>query len=151
MPINTEVMNKIADEALAADAKKRLPSKSEQDKYFRDLIGKAHEAGLDAGFACRPTPMIVTDEVRKQSWRVDGGACGFAWITFKGNTTFGRWASKATGLPCGRIGDGYPTGKQVWVSEFGQSVDRKEAYARAFAKVLRDGGVTDAYAGSRLD
>jgi hypothetical protein len=36
------------------------------------------------------------------------------------------------------------------VSEFGQSVDRKAAYAGAYAQVLRNSGI-DCYADSRLD
>jgi predicted CoA-binding protein len=44
----------------------------------------------------------------------------------------------------------YPSGLCVWVSEFGQSVDRKAAYAGAFAQVLRNAGI-DCYANSRLD
>ena len=39
---------------------------------------------------------------------------------------------------------------EIWVGEFNQSVTRKEAYAQAFAEVLREAGVT-AYASSRKD
>jgi hypothetical protein len=37
-----------------------------------------------------------------------------------------------------------------WVSVFGQSVDRKAAFAGAYAKVLRENGI-QATAGDRLD
>jgi hypothetical protein len=80
-----------------------------------------------------------------QSWYVSEGCCGFAWIEFKGTTPWARWAKKA-----GKARKNYPTGYSIWVSEFGQSVDRKEAYAKAFAKVLKEHGV-EAYANSRLD
>ena len=46
--------------------------------------------------------------------------------------------------------DSYYGGWTIWVSQFGQSVTRKENYARAFAKVLGDNGIT-AYNMSRLD
>ena len=74
------------------------------------------------------------------------GLCGFAWITVPGNRPFGRWA--------GRNGwdKGYPKGRQYWVSNFGQSAERKEAFAYAAARHLREvEGIKDAYAGSRLD
>jgi hypothetical protein len=45
---------------------------------------------------------------------------------------------------------GYPTGYDIWVGGFGQSMARKEAYAGAFAKVLKDNGI-DAYMQSRMD
>ena len=38
--------------------------------------------------------------------------------------------------------DSYYGGWTVWVSDFGQSIARKENYARAFAKVLGDYGIT---------
>ena len=44
----------------------------------------------------------------------------------------------------------FRSGLSVWVSEGGQSMERKEAYARAYADVLRAAGI-EAYAGSRMD
>lgn len=103
----------------------------------------AHAAGMAAGNDAKPTPMRVVgqgcDEV------VEGGPCGFAWVSFKGNTAFGR-AMKKLNL----ASPGYPTGLQVWVGEFGQSMARKSAYARAYAAVLRGYGI-DAYPQSRMD
>ena len=49
------------------------------------------------------------------------------------DTAWGRWAKKA-GI--GR--SHYPSGLCVWVSEFGQSIVREEAYASAYAHALRD-------------
>ena len=119
---------------------------------FEALVVKAHEAGVKAGLESRPTPMVVyeanIDGSQKkggQEWLVDDGACGFAWIKFSGKTPFGRWMKKT-----GRAHKAYPTGLMVWVSEFGQSVDRKEAYAVAYAKILQEAGI-EAHAGSRLD
>lgn len=110
---------------------------------FVELVARAHEAGLNAGYNARPVPMGVID--KNCIYRIDDGACGFAWVSFPGNTAFGRWAKKQ-----GIARPHWPSGLCVWVSEFGQSVDRKSAYAGAYARVLNDAGIA-AYAGSRLD
>jgi hypothetical protein len=115
---------------------------------FGSLYETAHAAGMAAGYGSTPTPMVVTGGVpgeKAESWYVSEGACGFAWVTIKGTTPFARWAKAAK-----KVSKAYPTGYWFWVSEFGQSVDRKEKYARAFAKVLNEHGIT-AYADSRLD
>jgi hypothetical protein len=115
---------------------------------YGSLYETAKAAGMAAGYGAAPTPMIVTGGVpgqKPERHYVSEGVCGFAWITIKGNTSFGRWAKK-TGLARAA----YPKGLSFWVSAFGQSMDRKEAYARAFAKVLNEHGIT-AYAGSRMD
>jgi hypothetical protein len=115
-------------------------------KAFDSIHALAHEAGMTAGINAMPLPMLVTEEgARARSWLVDEGACGFAWVAFKGNTAWARWAKKQ-----GIARSHYPSGLCVWVGEFGQSVARKEAYAYAYALVLRDNGI-DAYASSRLD
>jgi len=111
---------------------------------FCSLHDAAHNAGMRALVAAVPTPMVVSERGGQQ-WFVAEGACGFAWIEFQGNTAWGRWAKKA-----GVASKNYPSGLCVWVSEGGQSITRKEAYARAYADVLRNAGI-EAYAGSRLD
>lgn len=118
--------------------------------WFASIHKVAQSAGLEAGMNALPEPMMVTESDLMgnpigRSWTVSEGACGFAWVTFAGNTPWGRWA-KAQGI----ASKGYPKGLQIWVSEFNQSVDRKEAYAQAYAKVLREHGI-EAYAQSRLD
>jgi hypothetical protein len=113
---------------------------------FGSLYETAHAAGMAAGYGSTPNPMVVSEVGGEgKSWYVSEGACGFAWVWFKGTTPWARWAVKA-----GKASNHYPTGKCVWVSEFGQSVDRKEKYARAFAKVLNEHGI-EAFADSRLD
>ena len=111
---------------------------------------KAHMEGMKAGLNALPVPMTVVESDLMgnpigRSWTVSEGACGFAWVTFAGNTPWGRWA-KAQGI----ASKGYPKGLQIWVSEFNQSMARKEAYAYAYAKVLREHGI-EAYAHSRMD
>lgn len=123
---------------------------------FAKIYSDAYQAGLDALSVAKPTPIVVGTPVSifapnspldrsKPVYYEPEGVCGFAWVSFKGTTPFGRWAKKA-----GVASKGYPSGLQVWVSEGGQSVERKEAFARAFAKVLQSNGI-DAYADSRLD
>jgi hypothetical protein len=113
---------------------------------FQELIDAAYNAGIKAGTECRPVPMHVLDSLGGQAWRIDDGACGFAWITVKpANCAFANWAKKA-----GYMRPAYGGGVQYWVSEFGQSEERKAAFAGAFARVLCEAGI-NAFAGSRLD
>lgn len=110
---------------------------------FQSLVNKADAAGNAAVAVLDVTPMAVTDG--RQVWVVPGGTCGFAWIRIAGNTAFGRWA-KRTGL----ARSAYPSGLHINVVQFGQSMERKEAYARAFAAILRSEGI-EAFADSRMD
>lgn len=120
---------------------------------FGALVAKAEAAGFAACEAAKPIPMIVGEADGFSNKFKPGatlyyeseGACGFAWVWFKGNTPFGRYMRKT-----GKASSGYPTGLQVWVSAGGQSIARKEAYARAYASVLKEAGIT-AYPQSRLD
>ncbi len=112
---------------------------------FTYLHANAHRAGMAALNAAAPHPMVVQSNATRQQWFVPDGVCGFAWIEFRGNTAWGRWAKKS-----GVASKHYPKGLSIWVSEGGQSMERKEAYARAYADVLRAAGI-EAYAGSRMD
>jgi hypothetical protein len=110
---------------------------------------------MAAGEACVPVPMQVVQHenplddnspvVRAYEPIMDG-SCGFAWIRFPGNSSWAKWCAKKN-----LSGDAYPTGKQIWVSQFNQSIARKEAYAYAFANVLTSHGIERVYAGSRDD
>jgi hypothetical protein len=119
------------------------------------LYEKARAAGLAALEATRPVPMIVgsaiglSDKIdySKPTYYEEGGVCGFAWVTIApGRGPFVTWCKK-NGV---RGHAGYYGGYEIWVSEGGQSMQRKEAYARAFANVLREAGI-NAYPGSRMD
>lgn len=103
---------------------------------------------------------------------VSEGACGFAWVKFSGNRKFLNYllGRVKTEVPVGpalrQYGeswretsvlnppspDHYYGGVSLWVGGYGQSVARKEAFAEAFAAVLRDKveGLT-VYGQSRLD
>lgn len=114
-----------------------------KNQEFQRLYWEADKAGVEAAVKAMPTPMVVSGGGKE--YYVSEGACGFAWIKFAGNTPWGRWA-KQNGI----ARSSYPKGLQIWVSEFGQSMDRKAAYAYAFAKVLQSAGI-EAYAQSRMD
>jgi hypothetical protein len=104
------------------------------------LYSEADAAGLAAAIV--PEPMIVEGY---EDSPVMAGPCGFAWINVPGNSAFGRYAKRRG------HNKGYPQGINIWVSGFGQSYERKMAYAQAFAAVLREHGVEKAYASGRLD
>lgn len=125
-----------------------------RDTELEALFKKAHEAGHAAATAHKPTPMIVERHANQlddnspveQSWRVDEGACGFAWVNIRpGNCAAANFAKKNY-----RARKHYYGGVEISVSDYGQSYERKYKYAQAFAAVLKAAGIT-AYAGSRLD
>ena len=115
------------------------------------LYNQAHLAGMIAGNACNPTPMGVynanpiTGQPLSRVCIVPDGVCGFAWIKIKGNDAFGRAMKKN-----GKASPAHDKGLTVWVSDFGQSMQRKIAYANAFANVLEQNGVW-AFADDRMD
>jgi hypothetical protein len=122
---------------------------------FQSLWNQAHAAGMAAGQAASPTPMVVGPgsvlvngvPALSRSYYVSEGVCGFAWVVVHpGNCSFARWAKKTQGARAE-----YGGGMCVkWVGEFNQSMTRKEAYADAFAMVLREAGIK-AYSRSRMD
>jgi hypothetical protein len=93
---------------------------------------------------------IFSNEIdyTKKTYLLDEGACGFAWITIRpGNSKLAN-AYKKLGLAKSAYGGGV----SVWVGEFGQSIDRKSAYANAYAEKLRElTGEERIYGESRLD
>ena len=121
------------------------------------IVAAAEAAGMAAANDFTPTPMIVGSpstslgndvDYSKKTYFVESGVCGFAWISVKpGNSRIANYL-KRTGK--GRT-DSYAGGVTVWVSEFGQSMERKAAYAGAYARVLYENGIEKAYAMSRMD
>ena len=119
------------------------------------LYTSAVAAGMRALAACKPEPMVIGSAVGLSNridttqpiYIVDDGACGFAWVNVKpGNSAFAKWLVKNGHARK----DSYYGGVTVWVTEGGQSIGKKEAYANVFARVLTDAGIR-AYAASRLD
>lgn len=123
--------------------------KREREAGFLKLYHQANVTGLAAGRESVPTPMVVVGGVpggAQQRWVVDEGPCGFAWVVVRpGNSSFARWLVKED-----LASKHYYGGVSIWTKEFGQSMTRKDAYARAFAEVLQGAGI-DAHADSRMD
>lgn len=119
------------------------------------LYKRAAAAGLAAGKAAAPTPMVVVQRANpfddnsrivRQYAPTMGGVCGFANIKIRPAVgPFVRYLKgKGIGSPA------YQGGYAIYVHEFGQSLERKSAYAAAFAAVLTEAGL-NAYSESRMD
>jgi hypothetical protein len=132
-----------------AEAKKKVLTKNQ----CHNIYVEAYEAGLNAGKDADTPKFIIGDAIglsneidpTKQTYILDG-LCGFAWV--KISPARGAFVNYLKSREIGR--KGYYGGYHIWVREFGQSVDRKSAFAQAFADVLNKYGIT-AYAESRLD
>jgi len=116
-----------------------------------------HAAGLAAGIKAETNAMIVGSpkslldneiDYTKKTYLLDEGPCGYAWVTIRpGNSKLAN-AYKKLGL----AKKAWNGGVDFWVSEFGQGVQRKEAYARAYAAKLQElTGHDRVTVGSRLD
>ncbi len=124
------------------------------DRELGALHHLANVAGRRAALACTPHAMVVqqhADALDDSSpvtafWNVPEGVCGFAWVNVPGNTRFGRYLKKQ-GLA---KPDSYLGGVTLWVHDFGQSYERKLAYASAYADTLSSAGVRGTAQG-RLD
>ena len=93
------------------------------------------------------TPLGDDIDYSKDTYYVSDGVCGFAWVNIK--PARGKFVKFLKDNNIGRK-DSYYGGYTIWVSGFGQSLARKESYARAFADVLTTNGIK-AYAMSRMD
>ena len=122
---------------------------------YEKILAEAHEAGMAAGSAKVATPMTLVesdlfDNPIGKTYYDPEGPCGFAWVVTHehGNGKFVKHLKKSPD----RDGDKYYYGGYYvkWVREFGQSYERKIAYAGAYASVLNDNGIK-AYSDGRLD
>jgi hypothetical protein len=134
------------------------------------IFDKALQAGDDALNACIPTPMIVEQHANmaddhspiSKAYHVPDGVCGFAWINIKLTNTATRQfinALKKAGLTNPNVNkfnsepfqkSFYYGGYTYWVHQGNQSMQKKEAFAHAFAGVLLNEGI-EAWSGSRMD
>jgi hypothetical protein len=129
--------------------------RAERYERFERIVNEAFLAGEAAGIAAAPTPMTVVEADPITGRKLDGGksyyvadgVCGFAWVKLYGlgNSSFGKYLAKN-----GIAKKSYSGGLQIWISAFNQSLDRKEACARAMAEVFNKYGFS-AYAESRMD
>jgi hypothetical protein len=124
---------------------------------FREIYDACDVAG-SANVECfTPTAMVVQQHENMmddnspvaKEWVVPDGPCGFAWINIKPATNaFCRWL-KEEGI--GRQ-DSYYGGCTIWVSNYNQSMQKKEQYANGFVKKLRELMPNlKAYSMSRMD
>lgn len=116
-------------------------------KNYADIFHRAHVAGLAAGHAAEPVPMVVFSNGRAIDV-VPHGPCGFAWINIRpGNSALARAAKLHVSAR-----KAYYGGVDIWVRDFNQSYTRKMAYAEEFAKIVRElTGESRVYADGRLD
>lgn len=113
---------------------------------FEFICEHAHKAGMKAHAESAPAPMVVQDGRTGREWFVADGVCGFAWVHVPdGKSRFARWLVKT-----GKAHKSYRGGVDIWVSTPDQSMQRKEAYARAYAAELKAAGL-EGYAQSRMD
>jgi len=124
-------------------------------KDFQALWDKAVAAGKAAGNAAVPVPMVVSQRANPlndnspavKEWFVADGVCGFAWVKVKpGNSAFANWLKKKGYARK----DSYGGGVSISVSDYNQSMARKEAHAYAMADVFQAAGFK-AYGQSRMD
>ena len=117
------------------------------------IYKEAYAAGLKAGKEVGVPKFIVGDAIglsneidySKKTYVLEG-LCGFAWVNI--SPARGAFVTYLKSINEGH--KAYYGGYEFFVHEFGQSVDRKSAFAGAFAEVLRKYGI-NASAGSRLD
>lgn len=153
-------MQEASDRIEGLLAAKGKDASSEAPKVdYAELLERAQAAGLAAGKGITPVGMRVNQHANPmddaspvvQSWDVPDGPCGFAWVNFKMKKglgrKFGQWLIKQDSARK----DSYYGGVTLWISDHGQSMARKEAHARAMAKVLQEAGIEDAYMMSRMD
>mgnify|MGYP001266901281 FL=1 len=123
--------------------------------HCEKLLERAHLMGMDAGRRVGVNPMIVGTptelmgneiDYSKKTYVVEGGVCGFAGVVIK--PARGKFVSYLKSIGMGN--KHYYGGWYVSVREFGQSLARKEAYADAFADVLKEVGMR-VYVDSRMD
>ena len=111
------------------------------------LYHNADAAGRFAVSNAEIKAMVVTDERTRQQWYEEDGVCGFAWVKIRpARGKFVNWCKKNN---IGRK-HSFETGYTIWISDYNQSMQKKEIYAEAFAKVLQDNGIF-VYAMSRMD
>lgn len=131
----------------------KAPEPEMTEKEMSALLKQAHEAGLAAGEAATPTPMVViqhanpfddSSPITQVYEPVMDGVCGFAYINVPGDTRLGRYLRK-----CGWRRAFYG-GMERGVGVFGQSMERKGVYAAAFADTLVAAGFQATYS-TRMD
>lgn len=129
---------------------------------FKLICEKADKAGKEAVEKATIVPMVVGSELGFMSGKIDyskpveyvaDGVCGFAWVTIypqhKGNTRLGK-DERYVLERCGFRKDYDKPSYSRSISDYNQSMQKKEIHARAYAEVLRQNGLK-AQGVSRID
>lgn len=118
------------------------------------LYDKANDAGLAAAKEVELPQFLITEtnafgeQKENAKQYIMNGLCGFAWVSIKpANMKFAKWMVQNAGARK----DSYAGGVRFPIFGFEQSIDKKAAYAGAFAGVLQDAGMKKVYMDSRLD
>jgi len=122
-------------------------NKSDREMQYFQWIHEAEKAGKEA--ALEAAKHMKTYAIMQNGVRIDimRGLCGFAWVKIKnGKSSLARFMVKEKLADKGTYG-----GVEVWVGDFGQSVDMKAAYASAYARKLSELSGEEAFSQSRLD
>lgn len=112
----------------------------------QQIFEEAHLAGMKAVEELKVEPMVLFDPRSGQKWVIDDGPCGFAWVVIRpAKCEFARYMRER-----GLAHKHESPGVMYWIGDFNQSMQKKEAYASAFAKTLKEKGI-EAYSASRMD
>ena len=102
-----------------------------------DSVANATAEGTRAASTVTVEPIgWVTQQCpsNREAFYVHSGICGFAWVNVKGARGLMRQAFIDAGFSPSYSGSGL----SMWVGAFGQSYDRKRAFANAFVESLRE-------------
>lgn len=130
----------IAKEKFLVFLKEEKEARERNYKVYEAALLAAAKAGLEAGNKSTPNPMIVQKHENmlddsspiEKEYFVEGGVCGFAYvIVTPGTSSFARYLSSKHGWS-----KYYYGGVCMSVKEYGQSYERKMAYAEAYANTL---------------
>ena len=128
----------------------------QKDAKQADIFMSAHNKGMNAGRSHRPDPMFVRNSQTGEQWQIDDGVCGFASVIIRpARGKFVSFMKKYFGsdAPRQEIASCYKSyygGLAIPCNKFGQSMEKKEAYCRAFALELSLDGI-NADVESRMD
>jgi hypothetical protein len=130
-------------------------------KSAYDILVEASESAEQAVKACRPTPIIVGSpstplgndvDPTQQTWFVEGGVCGFAWVVIRPARGTIVAELKKRKIGGAHYGGGYSFSSWQLAPSIrqDQSYERAVAAARGAVEVLKKYGV-NAYVDARID
>lgn len=153
---NKLVARDIVDKMLAGEAVQVVAPTASPAEKFQSIWNEAQQAGVNAANKCAVVPMLVGAPTTPLGTELDlskpvefvaDGVCGFAWVSVKpGTSSFAKWLVKNN---LARR-DSYAGGVCIWIGDYNQSMQRKEAHAYAMAEVFRKHDIR-AYGASRMD